>query len=71
MFNYCRLGKSVKDAAHTVSPAVVQSYILPIATHYLFDEDRLSKNFNDLIDSSIEVCVTQDQLSLVIIVGVS
>ncbi|ODM88633.1 Small subunit processome component 20 [Orchesella cincta] len=50
-----KLCKKLKDAEETVSPAVLQAFILPIASHNLFDEERLSKNFNELIDSSIEV----------------
>lgn len=50
-----RLEKKLGEAANEISPAPVQAFILPIATHNLFDEARLSKNFNELIDSSIEV----------------
>jgi len=55
IFILYRLCKKFKDLEETVSPAVVQAFILPIATHNLFDEERLSKNFNELIDSSMEV----------------
>jgi len=58
VFWYDRLSKKITDAGKDISPMILKTFVLPLASHNLLDEDKLGKNINELIDSSIEVLRT-------------
>lgn len=53
-----KLSKQIADVGKNVSPTILKIFVLPLANHNLLDEDKLGKNINELIDSSIEVLRT-------------
>jgi len=54
-FEQTRLGTRVEQICKEVSASVTKAFIMPIATHNLLNEEKIGKNYNELVDSSIEV----------------
>jgi hypothetical protein len=67
------LAKKITEVGKGVSPSVLKNFVLPLANHNLLDEEKLGKNNNELIDSSIEVSGyfdTEFQTVLIYSVGI-